>query len=39
MIATLKLIIKCEVFGLKTSFQEICFVCALSKACEYVING
>jgi hypothetical protein len=39
MIATLKLIIKCEVLGLMKSFQEVCFVCALFKACEYAING
>jgi hypothetical protein len=39
MIATLKVIIKCEVLDLTKSFQKICFVCALSKACEYAING
>jgi hypothetical protein len=39
MITTLKLIIKCEVLDLTKSFQKNYYVCALSKACEHVING
>jgi hypothetical protein len=35
MIATLKLIVDCEVLGVEKSFHGTCFGHAFSKACQY----
>ncbi len=35
MTTTLKVVVKCEPFGLEESFQDTCFGHAFSKACQY----
>ncbi len=37
MIASLKLIVSCDVLGLKESFHGTCFGCAFFKTCQYAI--
>jgi len=35
MIATLKLVVNCEVLGVKENFYGTCFAHAFFKACQY----